>query len=225
MLNQEIWTIIDKARPSGWIMEPEAKRLLDLAGLPVPKFYWATTLPKALKAAESIQYPIVAKVVSPAIVHKSEVQGVVVGIEDAAHLTDTFNTFSKMEGFCGILIEEMVPGIELIVGAKIDYQFGPVILMGIGGTSVEIYHDTTLRMAPLSGKDVASMVESLKGRKLLKGYRATEAIDLGALSQLMVKFSTLVMALESRFESIDLNPVKCTANSCIIADARIMLNG
>lgn len=224
MLNQEILAIIDKAQPSGWIMEPEAKRLLDLAGLPVPKFYWATSQSKALEAAENIRYPVVAKVVSPNIIHKSEVQGVVVGIEDSAHLTDIFSAFSKLEGFCGILIEEMVPGIELIVGAKIDYQFGPVILMGIGGTSVEIYHDTALRMAPLSEKDVTSMVESLKGHKLLKGYRAAEPIDLGALNQLMVNFSNLVMALEGRFDSIDLNPVKCTANGCIVADARIMLS-
>jgi len=225
MLNQEMGEIIRKAQKAGWIMEPEAKRLLSLAGIPVPEFRWVSTLPEALKAAEAIRYPVVAKVVSPDIIHKSEVRGVVVGIKDRAQLTDTFSAFSKLEGFCGILIEELVPGIELIVGAKIDYQFGPVILMGIGGTGVEIYQDTALRMAPLSEKDVTSMVDSLKGDKLLKGYRSTEPVDLVALNQLMLNFSTLVIALENRFESIDLNPVKCTANGSIVADARIMLSG
>ena len=223
MLNRDIDAIIDKAQPTGWILEPEAKRLLDLAGLPVPKFFWVDTLTKAIEAAESVHYPVVAKVVSPAIIHKSEVRGVVVGIENTARLKETFRAFSKLDQFCGILIEEMVLGTELIVGAKIDYQFGPVILMGIGGTSVEIYHDTALRMAPLTEKDVASMVESLKGDKLLKGYRAAEPINMDALGQLMVNFSNLVMALDTRFESIDLNPVKCTAEGCIVADARIML--
>ena len=222
MLNQEMRQIIDKAQRTGWMMEPEAKRLLALAGLPAPKFHWAASLPEALEAAKAIRYPVVAKVVSPDIIHKSEVRGVVVGIGDAAQLTATFNDFSKLEGFCGILIEELVPGIELIVGAKIDYQFGPVILMGIGGTAVEIYQDTALRMAPLSEKDVASMIDSLKGGRLLKGYRAAEPVDLVSLKQLMVSFSNLVMALENRFESIDLNPVKCTAKGCIVADARIM---
>jgi succinyl-CoA synthetase beta subunit len=223
MLNKDIETIIAKAQTTGWILEPDAKRLLDLAGLPVPRFYWVDTLPNAIEAAESVNYPVVAKVVSPNIIHKSEVQGVVVGIENADHMTVTYNYFSGLDGFCGILVEEMVPGIELIVGAKIDHQFGPVILMGIGGTSVEIYHDTALRMAPLIEKDVASMIESLKGVELLKGYRAAEPINMGALSQLMVNFSNLVMAIDTRFESIDLNPVKCTAKGCIVADARIML--
>jgi hypothetical protein len=222
MLNQEMRQIIDKAQRTGWMMEPEAKRLLALAGLPVPKFHCAASLPEALEAAEAIRYPVVAKVVSPDIIHKSEARGVVVGIGDAAQLTATFNDFSKLEGFCGILIEELVPGIELIVGAKIDYQFGPVILMGIGGTAVEIYQDTALRMAPLSEKDVASMIDSLKGGRLLKGYRAAEPVDLVSLKQLMVSFSNLVMALENRVESIDLNPVKCAAKGCIVADARIM---
>jgi len=225
MLNQEIEEIIHKAQDADWIMEPEAKRLLALAGIPVPAFRWVATLPEALKAAEAIRYPVVAKVVSPDIIHKSEVHGVVVGIKDVAQLTDTFSALSKLEGFCGILIEELVPGIELIIGAKIDYQFGPVILIGIGGTGVEIYQDTALRMAPLSEKDVASMIDSLKGDKLLKGYRAAEPVDLVALNHLMLNFSNLVMALENRFESIDLNPVKCTANGCFVADARIMLSG
>lgn len=222
MLNQEMRQIIDNAHSAGWLMEPEAKRLLALAGLPVPKFHWAASLPEALEAAEVIRYPVVAKVVSPQIIHKSEARGVVVGLEDAAQLTATFNDFSHLRGFCGILIEELVPGIELIVGAKIDYQFGPVILMGIGGTAVEIYQDTALRMAPLSEKDVASMIDSLKGHKLLKGYRAAEPVDLVSLKRLMVDFSNLVMALENRFESIDLNPVKCAAKGCIVADARVM---
>jgi acetate---CoA ligase (ADP-forming) subunit beta len=223
MLNQDMQDIIRRAKKDGWVLEPEAKRLLSLAGIPVPDFRWVSALPEALAAAEDIGYPVVAKIVSPAIVHKSEVNGVEVGLENADELTDVFRDFSKLEGFAGVLIEPLVSGIELIIGAKIDYQFGPIILLGIGGTGVEIYQDIALRMAPLSDSDVSSMVESLKGAKLLRGYRGAEPIDLPALIRLVHHFSVLVMDLADHIDTIDLNPVKCTGTACVVVDARIML--
>jgi hypothetical protein len=223
MLNQDMHDIIRRAKKYGWVLEPEAKRLLSLAGIPVPDFRWATTLPEALAAAEGIGYPVVAKIVSPAIVHKSEVNGVIVGLEEADALTDVFRGFSRLEGFAGVLLEPLLSGIELIIGAKIDDQFGPIILLGFGGTGVEIYQDTALRMAPLSDSDVSSMVESLKGAKLLRGYRGAEPIDMPALIRLVHHFSVLVMDLADRIDTIDLNPVKCTGTACVVADARIML--
>jgi acyl-CoA synthetase (NDP forming) len=223
MLNQDMQDIIRRARKQGWVLEPEAKRMLSLAGIPVPDFRWATTLPEALAAAEGIGYPLVAKIVSPAIVHKSESKGVVVGVKDADALSDAFNGFSRLEAFAGILIEPLVSGIELIIGAKIDYQFGPVILLGIGGTGVEIYQDAALRMAPLADGDVSSMVASLKGAKLLQGYRGAEPIDMAALTRLVHHFSGLVMDIADSIDSIDLNPVKCTGTKSVVVDARIML--
>lgn len=223
MLNQDMQDIIRRARQYGWVLEPEAKRLLSLAGIPVPDYRWVATLPEALEAAEGIGFPVVAKIVSPAIVHKSESNGVAVGLEDADALTDVFRGFSRLEGFAGVLIEPLISGIELIIGAKVDYQFGPVILLGIGGTGVEIYQDTALRMAPLADSDVTSMVESLVGAKLLKGYRGAEPIDMAALIRLVHHFSGLVMDLADRIDTIDLNPVKCTGTTCVVVDARIML--
>jgi acyl-CoA synthetase (NDP forming) len=223
MLNRDMQDIIRRAQKYGWVLEPEAKRLLSLAGVPVPDFRWARTLPEALAAAKDIGYPLVAKIISPAIVHKSEVNGVAVGLEDADALTDVFEGFSRLEGFAGVLIEPLVNGTELIIGAKIDYQFGPIVLLGIGGTGVEIYQDTALRMAPLSDSDVTSMVESLKGAKLLKGYRGAEPIDIPALIRLVHHFSVLVMDLADHIDTIDLNPVKCTGTTCVVVDARIML--
>jgi acyl-CoA synthetase (NDP forming) len=120
-------------------------------------------------------------------------------------------------------VEEMVSGTELIVGAKIDYQFGPVILLGIGGTGVEIYQDTTLRMAPLNQQDVDYMINGLKAGQLIKGYRGSEPVNLPALSSLIMTFSALVMEIEKSIESIDLNPVMCNAKRCVVADARIMI--
>jgi acyl-CoA synthetase (NDP forming) len=118
----------------------------------------------------------------------------------------------------------MAGGIELIVGAKIDDQFGPVILMGLGGTGVEIYQDVAIRMAPLVQPDVKSMIDSLKGRRLLDGYRGADAVDRTKLTRTLLNFSKLVMEIQDQIESIDLNPVLCSAQACVVADARIILN-
>jgi acyl-CoA synthetase (NDP forming) len=225
MLKKEITEIISAARQAGWVMEPEAKRLLAIAGLEVPGFKWATTMEDALGSAHEIGYPVVGKVVSCNVVHKSDQGGVVVGIDSDETLERTYQRFSTVDNFAGMLVEEMVSGVELIVGAKIDYQFGPVILLGMGGTGVEIYKDAVLRMAPLQEKDVPSMVKNLKAHPLLEGYRGSEPVDLNKLTRMMLLFSELVMDLEEVMESIDLNPVMCSSKRCIIADARIMLQG
>jgi acyl-CoA synthetase (NDP forming) len=223
VLTKEMNEIITASKTSGWVLEPDAKRLFSMMGLDVPRFSRARTLKDALLFAEEIGYPVVAKVVSPKVIHKSEVRGVVVGIEDAGRLKDTFERFSRIEGFSGMLVEERVAGIEMIVGAKVDYQFGPVILLGMGGTGVEIYRDVSLRMAPLAQKDAESMVMCLKARPLLEGYRGEEGVNLKELTRMLITFSGLVMDLEPEIESIDLNPVICSVTRCAVADARIML--
>jgi len=225
MLREEMAEIISAARQAGWVMEPEAKRLLAMAGLEVPRFKWAKTLEEALRSAHEIGYPVVGKVVSSHVVHKSDQGGVVVNIDSDKTLESTYQRFSAVDHFAGMLVEEMVSGVELIVGAKTDYQFGPVILLGMGGTGVEIYKDGVLRMAPLQEQDVSSMVKNLKARPLLEGYRGSEPVDMGELTRMMLAFSELVMELEEAVESIDLNPVMCSSKSCTIADARIMLHG
>jgi len=224
MLTRKMRGIIQKARRNGWVMEPDAKRLLSLAGLPVPCCQVAATEAEATDAANAIGYPLVAKVVSTAVVHKSDVKGVEVGIQNLSTLKAAYKRLAKINGFAGMLVEEQLPGIELIVGAKVDEQFGPVVLLGIGGTGVEIYQDTAVRMAPIDAKDVRAMVDRLKGAALIKGHRGDSGVDIGALTDLMLKFSDLVMALKDAIDAIDLNPVMCTGHRCVIADARIMLS-
>ena len=126
----------------------------------------------------------------------------IVGIDNDQKLKQAYQKFSSLDGFEGMLIEEMISGLELIIGAKIDYQFGPIILLGIGGTSVEIYQDITLRMAPLTENDVISMVNSLEGQKIIKGFRGSDPINLNALTDMLIKFSSLIMQLQSHIESI-----------------------
>ena len=219
----EMLRIIEEARGDGWVLEPAAKRLLSLAGFTVPRFTLARTPEEALGFAREIGYPVVAKIVSPLIIHKSDVGGVAVGIAGDASLTETFRRFETLDGFRGVLVEEMISGIELILGAKDDLQFGPMILLGMGGTGVEIYRDVVLKMAPLTEKEALAMYRGLKARRLLEGYRGAEPADLGKLAQTLLRFSSLVMELEGQIESIDINPLLCSSRDCIVADARMIL--
>jgi len=223
MLNNEMKKILHDAKEAGWVMEPEAKRFLNLAGLPVANHSRVFSLDAALESAQSMGYPIVAKVVSPQVLHKSEVGGVIVGIDSEATLAEVFQRFSTIDEFAGMIVEEILTGVELIIGAKIDFQFGPIVVLGIGGTAVEIYQDTSIRMAPLTPKDVLSMIKNLKAHPIIEGYRGSEPVNLKKLTEMVVTFSNLVMELENVIESIDLNPVMCTSQTCIVADARIML--
>ena len=110
MLKAETADIIEAARKDGWVLEPEALRLLQSVGVPVPRFAWARSRPEALAAAETIGYPVVAKVVSPQILHKSEVQGVAPGIPNAERLADIYERFSRLPGFEGVVVAEMLAG-------------------------------------------------------------------------------------------------------------------
>lgn len=223
MLNNEIKSILEKSKQWGWVLEPDAKRLFSLCGFQTPKFAVAKKPGEAIAAARKIGYPVVAKIVSPEIIHKSDVKGVVVGIKDDERLVTVLEKFRKLPGFDGMLIDEMAAGLELIIGAKNDVQFGPMILLGFGGVGVELYKDVSLRMAPLNKAHVESMMKELKAYPLLAGYRGSKPVNIAAVQSTLIRFSKLMMDMRNHFESVDLNPVMCDQKSCTIVDARIML--
>lgn len=206
-------------------MEPQAKEILRLFGLDVTRFLWTESLEEAIGFAAQIGYPVVAKVVSPEVIHKSDVSGVVLGVSGGKQLGEAFEQMSSIRGFQGIIVEETIRGTELIAGMKMDRQFGPIIMFGVGGTAVEIYKDVAIRMAPLREQDVESMLVSLKAHSLIEGYRGSDALNVEALKAMLLAFSSLVMEFEDNVESIDLNPLICNAARCVITDARIMLAG
>jgi hypothetical protein len=223
MLKTRIKTVMDASRTRGWISEPDAKGLLAEGGLTVPRFTTVTDSGRIQSAAADIGFPVAAKVVSTRILHKSDLGGVKTGITGPEELAAVFDKFRRLDGFEAMLIEEMVSGLELIIGAKIDEQFGPVVMLGMGGTGVEIYQDISLRMAPIGADDVASMIKCLKGGRLLSGYRGGVVINRDELTRTLICFSEFVMASAEMIESIDLNPVMCSAERCVVADARIIL--
>ena len=222
MLNAQGKKILAQGKSRGWILEPEAKTLLRIYNFAVPAFIWTADLNEAEAFAAKQGYPLVMKVVSADIVHKSDSGGVVLGIDSPEKLREQFERFTAFQGFEGVLLEETVRGsAEVIIGSKTDAQFGPVVLLGIGGTGVEIYQDTVLRMAPLTERDVGFMLDSLKGKALLTGFRGGSGINVAYLTQMLVRFSNLVMELQA-IESIDLNPVICSKERAVIADARFL---
>ncbi|MBN1829129.1 MAG: acetate--CoA ligase family protein [Deltaproteobacteria bacterium] len=223
MMTQEMMELIEAAGRRGWMMEPAAKRLLELAGCPVPRYAVARSREEAGKAAREIGYPVIAKVVSPTIVHKSDVHGVELGIAGDDELLTAFDRLFALPDCQEVLIEESLRGTELIIGAVMDDQFGPMVMLGIGGTAVEVYHDVALRMAPLKEGDVQAMATSLKARKLIEGFRGQAPIDMEALAACLLRFSLLVMDLEPYIASADLNPVFCSSKGCTIADARFIM--
>lgn len=215
--------ILTQSKKHGWIIEPLAKDLLKSYGMQTTHFAYEKTKDEAIVSAKKIGYPLVAKVVSPEIIHKSDEGGVVVGVKDDKQLNDVFTRFSRMKGFSGILLDAMHTGVELIIGAKKDPQFGMILLIGIGGTGVEIYKDVAIRMAPIKRSSAIEALESLEGFEILNGHRGNTVVNLGKVANLMVKFSQMIIELEDHIESIDLNPIMCNERTAIIADARIML--
>ncbi|MDT8378268.1 MAG: acetate--CoA ligase family protein [Desulfotignum sp.] len=223
MLTPRIIQIIESARPAGWILEPMAKEILAAQKLTVPKSVLTDSVDSAAQFLAACDGPVVLKAVSPLILHKTEHQAVVTHVKDPETLASHMTRLLSLNGCDQVLVEEMVSGIEVLVGAKNDLQFGPVVVLGLGGTSVEIYNDTAIRLAPVTPADVTSMVKSLGARPIFEGYRGRPGVNMDALTRMIVDFSHLIMDLEPWFESIDLNPVICDPDRCVAADARILL--
>ena len=163
------------------ITEEAAKSILKKYGIKVPGFALVKSTNEAVKAAKKIGFPLVMKVVSPQILHKTDVGGVKVGIDNVADVKKTFNDMfgrlSKKKGVDvkGILLEKMIPkgGVELIVGIQSNPQFGPMLMVGLGGVLTDILKDVAFRMLPITISDAKSMLNELKGSKLLKGFRGS----------------------------------------------------
>ncbi|HDP79488.1 MAG TPA: acetyl-CoA synthetase [Spirochaetes bacterium] len=222
-MKKSVKEIIDKSRAIGWVMEPYAKEILSAYSISVPRFKWAKSSDEALSASRDIGYPVVAKVVSPEVVHKTEVGGVAVGISGDEQLIAVYNRMSALPGFDGVLIDEMVKGKELIIGSKNDVQFGPVVLIVIGGTAVKIYRDVVVRMAPTTEKKALGALNEFRGRELLTGHRGEKPVNLKPLVKLIERFSEMVIDLREWVESIDMNPVFSNEKNSFAADARFIL--
>jgi 3-hydroxypropionyl-CoA synthetase (ADP-forming) len=212
------------------ITEEASKSILKSYSVKVPPYALVNSAKDAVKAARKIGYPLVMKIVSPQILHKTDVGGVKVGIDNDKDVKKTFNDMykrlSKKKGVQvkGVLLEKMVPkGVELIVGLQVDPQFGPVIMAGIGGVMTEVFKDVAWRMLPITTADAKSMLNELKGSKLLKGFRGSKPIDMEMLAKALVQIGKLGVDNAAYINSIDFNPVVVYPKSYYVVDAKIIL--
>ncbi|MCX7933320.1 MAG: acetate--CoA ligase family protein [Rhodovarius sp.] len=221
------------ALPSGpaTLMEAAAKAALRAAGLPAMPDERARNAEEAVAAAERIGYPVVLKVDSPDIAHKTEVGGVRLDLRDADAVRAAFAAI--MEGVRrhapaarvdGVLVQRMAErGPELILGARRDPQFGPTVLVGLGGVQAELWRDVALDLAPVSPARAEEMLRSLKSFPLLDGFRGAPRVDLAAAASTIAAFSELAAALGDRLEEMEINPLVCTPQGCLALDGLMKL--
>ncbi|MCL2172494.1 MAG: acetate--CoA ligase family protein [Nitrososphaerota archaeon] len=212
------------------LLESEAKTIMTEYGVSVPKFQLATNEKEAAQIAQNIGFPVVAKIVSPEIIHKSDAGGVKVGLKTAADVEVAYKTimenakkYNPNARLLGVLVMEMAPqGTEVIVGAIKDPQFGATIMFGLGGIFVEVLKDVTFKIAPVNLEEAKEMITGLKASALLKGYRNSPAADVDALAQIIVNVSKLLIA-HPEIKELDLNPVLAYAKGASTVDARIII--
>lgn len=203
----------------------QAFRLLDEYKVPYPKFFVIENINELKKIKEKIRYPVVIKIISDKIIHKSDVGGIFLNINDFDSLLSSIQKLEEL--FKDIperyyLIQEMVrQGIELVVGGIKDKIFGPVVMFGLGGLFVELYRDVSFRLAPISKGDAYDMMDEIKGKKILFGFRNYPPVNREKLADIIVSISKLISSNEYISE-IDINPLICYGDEINAVDVRII---
>jgi acetate---CoA ligase (ADP-forming) subunit beta len=224
--------IIQSVRQQGRMIltEIEAKQAFNAAGIPVTETILAASKKEAVAISEKIGFPVVLKIASPDITHKTDAGGVKIGLKNKAEVNKAYAEImasvrpaypkAKIEG---VTVQAVArPGLEIIIGVFKDPQFGPVIMFGLGGIFVEVLKDVAFRIIPIVRRDAAEMIKEIKGYSLLNGYRGHEPADIPALENILLKVSDFVEK-NPGIKEIDLNPVFAYKDSAVAVDARIVL--
>ncbi len=213
-----------------YLLEPEAKAVCAEYGIPVTNFRVAKTEEEAVKFAEEVGYPTVLKIVSPDVIHKFDVGGVMLNLNSPKEVRDAYKKIlsnvkkhKPNAKIIGVIVQEMVPqSTEVIVGATKDPQFGPALMFGLGGIFVEVLKDVTFRIAPITERDAQEMITEVKAYPILKGYRGQPPADIDAIVKILLNTSRLVMD-HQEIKELDLNPIMVYEKGAKTVDARIIL--
>ena len=224
--------VLELARIEGRavLTEIESKELLKQADIPVVETRLAKSKKEAITISKELGFPVVLKIASPDIVHKSDSGGVRLGVANATQVGKAYGEIVssiKQEypdaAIHGLAVQRMAPpGVEVIVGMSKDAQFGPVLMFGLGGILVEVLKDVSFRIVPMTRRDAAEMIREIKGYPLLEGYRGQEPADISALEELMVRVSQFVEQ-NPEIKELDLNPIFAYRDRAVAVDARIIL--
>jgi acyl-CoA synthetase (NDP forming) len=224
--------IIDNVLKSGRtvLTEVESKQLVAEAGIPVVETKLAKTKAEAISISKKMRFPVVLKIVSPDIIHKSDIGGVKLGLANATQVGKAYTEImaaakkaNKKADIHGISVQKMArPGVEVIMGMSKDAQFGPVLMFGLGGVFVEVLKDVAFRIVPLNRRDASQMIREIKGYPLLEGYRGQEPANITALEDLLLKLSDFVDK-NPKIKEMDLNPIFAYKDGALAVDARVIL--
>ena len=212
------------------LTEIEAKQILLQSGINCTDTQLATTKDAALKLSEKFGFPVVLKVSSVDITHKSDAGGVKVNLQNKAEVKNAYDSIinsckaavpnARIEG---VTVQGMAkPGVEVIMGIIKDPSFGPVIMFGMGGIFVELFKDVSFRVVPIEKADAEEMIDEIKGKKLLQGYRGQEPANFNSLQQMLLKLSEFANSTPE-IKEIDMNPVFANKDGAVVVDARIIL--
>ena len=210
--------------------EIESKELVKEAGIPVVEAKLARTKIEAIALSKKLSFPVVLKVISPDVVHKSDSGGVKLGLQNATQVGKAYSEIISSvkkhypkARIQGVSVQKMArPGVEVIIGMTKDAQFGPVLMFGLGGILVEVLKDVVFKIVPLTKGDAHEMIREIKGYPLLEGYRGQEPTDIGFLENLILKVSDFVDK-NPEVKELDLNPIFAYKNGAVVVDARVIL--
>ncbi len=219
-----------EAAPGDRLTERESKAILDLYGIPTVREFRADSADSAVAAAARLGFPLVLKVESPDIAHKTEAGGVALNVRSADELRAAYarilanaRAFAPQARINGVLLQPMVPaGIEVVVGARVDPLLGPLIVVGFGGVLVELLRDTAVDLAPINAEEALAMLRKLKGSALFEGFRGAAAVDLHRLADIIVRVSEFAADQQDKISEIDINPIICSDSQQIAVDALIV---
>lgn len=224
--------IIDNALGQGRniLSEMESKQLIKEIGLQTTEMKLATSKDEAVKFSQEIGYPVVLKVASFEISHKSDAGGVKVGLKNETEVSQAYEDilvsalkFNPKASLQGVTVQNMVkPGVEVIIGMTQDPQFGPVIMFGLGGVLVEILKDVSFKVVPLNRLDANHMIKEIKGYRLLQGYRGQKPVDINYLENILLKLSDFVDKNPS-IKEVDFNPIFAYSDGACVVDARVVI--
>lgn len=209
-----------RASGEGYLDADSVRKILDAGGIPRVREWAARDETSLVKVAQRSGYPLAMKVMGP--VHKSDVGGVALGIEDQRELVSQFRAMRNIEGFEGVLIQPMVQGVELFAGATREASFGHLVLCGMGGIYVEVMKDFAASLAPVSQAEATRMIRSLKGFPVLEGIRGRAGISIGLFSEIVARLSA-VLEVAAEIEELDLNPIMGHGDQLTVVDARIRI--
>ena len=210
--------IIDSIAADGYLPPYQVQALLRSAGIPLVDEFVSIKKEEVLAFARRTGFPVVAKVVGP--VHKSDVGGVVLNIKTEQHLALEFDRMMQIEGATGVMVQPMLKGTELFIGAKYEEKFGHVVLCGLGGIFVEVLKDVSSGLAPLTYEEAYSMIRSLRAYKIIRGTRGQRGVNEDRFAEIIVRLSTL-LRFATEIKEIDINPLLATEKHVIAVDARI----